>query len=119
LQYRAATLISKCRDIVTYIHKSPQALEKLFQFEQEKTMPKLGVIQDVETRWSSTFLMLQRLLKIKGPLCRTLRFMTKHALILTEVEWSEVNDLVTCLEPFALITVSYTINIKLLTPSRS
>jgi len=73
-----ANIISKCHNIVTYIHKSPQALETLQNFQKEAGVDVLGVIQSVPTRWNSTFLMLNRLLKIKIHLLSTLRKHERH-----------------------------------------
>jgi len=101
---RPAMLLAKCRAIVTYIHKSAQALERLHEYEDEMKSPKLGVIQDVETRWSSTFLMLSRLHQIREPLIKTLKTMQRRDLLLSSNDWKTVADLITALEPFSLLT---------------
>jgi len=95
-----ANIISKCHNIVTYIHKSPQALETLQNFQKEAGVDVLGVIQSVPTRWNSTFLMLNRLLKIKIHLLSTLRKHERHDLVLSKTEWEIVNNIVVALEPF-------------------
>lgn len=99
-----ASLVAKCRAIVTHIHKSAQALEKLHEYEQELSCPKLGVVQDVEGRWSSTYSMLSRLVRIQEPLIKTLKNRQRRDLLLTTTEWKIVSELITCLQPFALLT---------------
>ena len=98
--------MSKCQNIVTYLHKSPKALEHLHECQQEVGQDKLGVIQDVDGRWSSTYFMLTRLLKIKLSLSKTLKTMQWRDLLLTDVEWEVVGDIQKALEPFSLLTVS-------------
>jgi len=53
-----ASLLAKGRSIVTHFHKSAKAMEKLHECEADLGFGKLGVVQDVENRWSSTYLML-------------------------------------------------------------
>lgn len=101
--------MAKCRAIVTYIHKSAQALEQLHEYELEMISVKLGVVQDVAGRWSSTFLMLSRLVRIKEPLIKTLKTMQRRDLLLSSTEWNTVTDLITALEPFSLLTVNIVI----------
>jgi len=102
--HKPATLIAKCRAIVTYLHKSSQALEKLHDYEEKAGIKKLGVVQDVEGRWSSTYLMMERLQKILEPINKTLRNQIRRDLLLTDQEWGIVGELVTCLEEFANAT---------------
>jgi len=66
-------VIARCCAIVTYLHKSLQALETLHDFEVKENLPKLGLVQDVDGRWSSTYLMLEWLKRIKVPLIKTLK----------------------------------------------
>jgi len=68
-------------------------------------MPKLGVVQDVETRWSSTYLMLERLQKIRNPLTKTLKVMLRRDLLLSESDWNTIRELIVVLQPFAHATV--------------
>jgi hypothetical protein len=80
-------------------------LEKLHGYEEELSVPKLGVVQDVAGRWSSTYSMLSRLVEIKDPLIKTLKTMQKRDLLLTNTDWTTVSELRTALEPFAILTV--------------
>jgi len=77
----------------------------LQNFQKEAGADVLGVIQSVPTRWNSTFLMLNRLLKIKIHLLSTLRKHERHDLVLNKTEWEIVNNIAVALEPFYDATV--------------
>lgn len=58
--------IKKLRALVKYVRSSPARLQKLKAcVEEEKIESKSLVCMDVETRWNSTFLMLQSAVKFK------------------------------------------------------
>lgn len=58
-------LIKKCRKIVGHFKKSEQANRYLNKFQETCGLPKHALIQDVETRWNSTYLMMARLFEQK------------------------------------------------------
>jgi hypothetical protein len=97
--------LANCRNIVTYFHKSSQALELLHTTQANMEEPKLGLIQDVQNRWSSSYLMLQRLLKIRKPLTVVLTKI-KYDLLLTNQQWQMIEQIVSILKPFADATVT-------------
>ena len=62
-------ILFKIRKYSTYIHKSATEQKILLEVQRHKSSEKPGVmfIQDVKTRWNSTYLMLERL-KAVGPM---------------------------------------------------
>ena len=59
-------LIEKCRKIVGYFSRSVSAREKLEKLETIYGLKILMPIQDIETRWNSTYYMIKRLnIKLK------------------------------------------------------
>jgi len=61
-----AAAMKKARDIVQYFNKSTQATKKLKDQQHESLLPKYSgqpknILQDVKTRWWSTYCMLKRL----------------------------------------------------------
>ena len=74
-------------------------------------MPKLTVIQDVETRWWSTHACLERLLYLRAAIAMheasiANSFNTYAARILSDKLWPVVEYIAPLLEPF--MSVSYT-----------
>jgi hypothetical protein len=57
-----ADLKNKCKDMVTFFHQSTKASDKLKEVQRQLGVPEAKLIQDVETRWNSTFYMFQRIL---------------------------------------------------------
>lgn len=58
-------LISNCKQIVGHFKHSALAYSKLRKLQDECSLPKHKLIQDVSTRWNSTYLMLERILEQK------------------------------------------------------
>ena len=59
---------SKCRKLVTYFRTSTTAKERLAQVQEQMGRPVLKMIIEVDTRWNSTFNMLERLYQLREPL---------------------------------------------------
>ena len=100
-------VMKKCRSLVAKFTGSSQALAKLIGVQAGATWPDnsprqaLTVIQDVVTRWWSTFWMCHRLLYLRQYL--TLLVIQGHltaAENLTDNEWMIVKDVTTLLQPF-------------------
>lgn len=84
-----------------YSSLATSKLERKNKVEQLGVKPgnELRVIQDVTTRWNSSFYMLERLLKLKSAL--TLYAVENDALkVFTTNQWDLANKLVTTLLPF-------------------
>lgn len=59
-------VLKKCRKIVGHFHHSEPATRKLTECQKQCGLPEHALIQDIDVRWNSTFLMLQRLLEQKN-----------------------------------------------------
>lgn len=56
-----ASLIEKCRKIVSVFHQSTKLSEYLSEAQKLLNIEQHKLIQDVKTRWNSTYLMIERL----------------------------------------------------------
>lgn len=96
-------VIAKSRNIVTHFNHSPLACNRLLEIQEKHDLPKRKLLQDVRTRWNSTFYMLQRLTDQRTAVTyyagevSTIRN-------LTEYEWNITSSLLELLRPFEEIT---------------
>ena len=65
-QKSVATLLTKIRSIVRKFRHSTKAKSVLMKAQEREGMPRHTLIIDQETRWSSTYLMLERFLVQKS-----------------------------------------------------
>jgi len=63
-------ILTKCKNIVKFFKSSSTAMEK-FKIEQNSEKP-YTLIQEVPTRWNSTYAMIKRILQTNEAICRTL-----------------------------------------------
>lgn len=63
-----AKMIQSVKDIVTFFHHSAKATTVLNELQQNP----LKLIQDVPTRWNSTYLMIERFLLLREPVSQAL-----------------------------------------------
>ena len=97
-----ANTLNKARSLAIYINASPQRRDNFLKLQTNQ--PTLVPIQDVRTRWNSTYLMLQRAKRLQSDLdqyCRTYR--VNHLMINSE-EWRQIDYLLCLTKPFFLFT---------------
>ena len=71
-----------------------------FDYAQTK-LKALLIVQDVDIRWNSTYLMLERLKKLKSSVRYYMaNYKNDQDLNITPEEWQLVNDIILLLEPF-------------------
>ena len=105
-------LLAEARSLVTHFHHSCIATQNLM--EKQKTIkPDANprkLIQDVPTRWNSSFYMLQRLVELKVSVSAVLTdpVLTPksdhRALLLKEKRWALAEELVSALRPYEKAT---------------
>lgn len=85
------------RHLVGYFSKSPLQEERLKEIQPENK--KVGVLEDVKTRWWSTFRMIERLIRLKPYLAV---MVAAHGLPcnLTEQQWKILEVVHDVLQPF-------------------
>lgn len=62
----------KVKNIIEFFKRSTKSYIKLKQTQTQMGQPLLKLIQDVATRWNSTYDMFQRCIDIKDPLISTI-----------------------------------------------
>ncbi|CAJ1065719.1 E3 SUMO-protein ligase ZBED1-like [Xyrichtys novacula] len=106
--------ISKCvaaaRSLVEHFKKSELACTKLKNKQQQMGTPEHMLVQDVSTRWNSTFYMLSRLLEQRWPVTAALSDPAvtprgKHYLDLKPEQWNMIEELSQALKPFETASV--------------
>ncbi|XP_006888087.1 PREDICTED: zinc finger BED domain-containing protein 4 [Elephantulus edwardii] len=62
-QRMVQNLLSIARKICERVHRSPKAKEKLAELQREHKLPPHHLLQDVPSRWNTSFHMLERLIE--------------------------------------------------------
>ena len=57
------TLQQQCKDIVSHFHRSVKSAEKLRDVQKQLKVPEHKLVQEVSTRWNSTYLMFERIVE--------------------------------------------------------
>ncbi|KAH9637309.1 hypothetical protein HF086_006953 [Spodoptera exigua] len=97
-------VISKSRAIVTHFKQSTKSSNALREMQTQMNLEIIKLKQDVQTRWNSTFYMLQRLLRAKVPLSATLPLLTSPPPSLNSEDWLIIEDCVALLQPMEKVT---------------
>lgn len=94
-------LISKVKTIVTYFRKSTVANNalKTYQINNGIKEPK-KLIQDVQTRWNSSYYMLSRFVELETSIRGTMGLLNNAPNNLKPEEWIILQELIKVLKPF-------------------
>lgn len=95
-------ILGKCRKIVGHFSHSSLAYSKLSSIQENLKLPIHKLIQDVTTRWNSTFYMLSRLYEQRQAV--TAYATEKDIPTLTAIQWSMVENILRVLQPFEEMT---------------
>ncbi|XP_072394799.1 E3 SUMO-protein ligase ZBED1-like [Diabrotica undecimpunctata] len=99
-------VILKSRAIVAHFKQSIKSSNTLRDKQRQMNLDIIKLKQDVQTRWTSTYLMLDRLLRVKDPLSATLPLLDSPPSDLTSAEWLILKDCVVILQPVEKITTA-------------
>ena len=97
-------LQAKCKAIVSHFHRSTKSSEKLRSVQEQLKMPQLKLIQDIVTRWNSTYLMLERIASQHEAITTTLCLLDKPQMCLSTDEKDVILQSLTLLQPFLQAT---------------
>ncbi|XP_074535564.1 E3 SUMO-protein ligase ZBED1-like [Halichoeres trimaculatus] len=109
-QTQITKTLGAARCLVAHFRKSELASSKLKTKQQQMGTPEHKLIQDVSTRWNSTFYMVTRLLEQRWPLTAVLSDPTvtqsqKQYLDLKPDQWALLDELARALQAFECATV--------------
>ena len=96
------TIITTNRNIVSHLNRSPLAISKLTEIQDQLNLEKHKLIQDVTTRWNSTYFMLKRNLEQRKAL--VMYAVDNKIPTLTTYQWGFVQKILQLLSPFEQIT---------------
>jgi hypothetical protein len=90
-----------CRELVNFFNSSPQAMKKLHSKQVQGR--ELNPIQDVTTRWWSTYSMCERLIRLRPYLSLLENEGEVNFTNLSNSQWIIVEDLASLLKPFMIL----------------
>lgn len=102
--------LASARKLVEHFRRSSVANTSLIQQQEQMNLKPLDLIQDVPTRWSSTFNMCKRLVDLRLPVSMVMVNQTviekqkRHQLELSSEQWAVLDTTCELLEPFAVLT---------------
>jgi hypothetical protein len=95
-------LIQKVRKVVCLFEHSPTKNDDVLQhYVKAEHGTPLSLMLDCKTRWSSMFAMLERFLTLQGPIRKALIDL-KSTIVLSELEFTQIENLVRALETVKL-----------------
>ncbi|KAE8751356.1 hypothetical protein FOCC_FOCC001927 [Frankliniella occidentalis] len=103
----ASELVAKVKKIVTFSHRSYNFKNELtkIQIGKGKTQgTALSLLQDVPTRWGSTYLMLERFLEMREVIAVAALKFPSDVTMLTAAELATLEILMSILAPFHFVT---------------
>ncbi|XP_068231881.1 zinc finger BED domain-containing protein 4-like [Palaemon carinicauda] len=90
----------KIKRIVSFFHHSVKATDKLSEIQNQNGVERKKLIMDVDTRWNSTFYMMERFLEQHEAITTTLCLLGKSNMCLSSEELEVVKGAVLLLGPF-------------------
>ncbi|XDV31713.1 hypothetical protein PO909_002676 [Leuciscus waleckii] len=96
---------NKAKKVVTYFRSSTSAKEMLTQVQQDMNRPVLKLVNEVETRWNSTFHMLQRQHDERQTVGASLASLKTDIAPLHAQDYEAIQQILCVLAPFHLATV--------------
>lgn len=97
-------IFTLCHSIVEHFRHCEISTRLLAEKQQQMSMPVLKLKQDVQTRWISKLIMLERLIQVRKPLTVVSLITPRCPDMLTTQQWSIIEDLVILLKPFENFT---------------
>ena len=104
-QQQIQVALARCSRLVKFFRKSTVAANLLTKKQAALESPVHKLVKDVETRWNSTYDMVQRIIEQQGPVCATLVELKRLYLLPKEEDFTLLEQLVNVLKPFRDVTI--------------
>ena len=101
---QVAKAIACCKRIATHFHHSSKSSYILKDKQKSLKLKEHCLIQEVSTRWNSSYYMVCRILEQQQPLCATLLEIHKAELMPTDTEFKTLEEFVDTMKPLVDIT---------------
>lgn len=98
-------LLKKVRQIVGHFKHSISANKLLNSYQKQENLPEQKFIQDVTTRWNSTYLMITRFLEQKKSVIGLAPYIHLKVSLASE-EWVLLDEISKVLEIFYVVTLT-------------
>lgn len=94
--------LKKIRALAVYIRASPQRRDSFIQLQTKGQPPGPGImlVQDVKTRWNSTYLMLRRAKRLRSFIMQYCDQFNEQAFGLNDDQWRQIDYLLCLTKPF-------------------
>ena len=96
--------IAHCKRLINHFHHSVQSTQILRSKQKSLKHPQHSLIQEVSTRWNSSYYMMERIIKQHQPICATLLEIKRGDLMPSEVEFAAMESFIKILKPLVEIT---------------
>lgn len=103
----ALPVVEKVKTIVAFFKRSTSAMEKFLEQQRRLNKDKepKKLIQDVQTRWNSTYYMAERFTELEEPIRTTMALVNKDLPVISVEEWEFLQELVKVLAPLESLKV--------------
>ena len=91
--------LGRCRRLVGHFHHSSKSNYLLQKKQEALNHPQHALVQNVITRWNSSFYMAERILEQQQPLCAALLELKKGDLMPSEKEFSTLEHFTEFMKP--------------------
>ncbi|KAJ8915455.1 hypothetical protein NQ315_003218 [Exocentrus adspersus] len=89
---KVSGVLEKIKSVVGFFRRSSSGMAKLLE-QQKQFTQQLKLIQDVQTRWNSTYCMLERFVQLEVPIRTTIAVLDKDLPLISVVEWGFLKQL--------------------------
>ena len=96
--------LGRAKRLVSHFHHSSKSSSILRQKQSDLHYSQLNLVQDVATRWNSSYYMMERILKQQQPLCAALLELRKTDLLPSDTEITGMEVFVEVMRPIVEIT---------------